>query len=89
MEEFQVNIIQLSDGNQPERWQLYNRLRELDIECYCGSAQPLQMQLAGAFSAVQAWSVMRQMYGSKDCLRAWLEQCWRLERMPASCCEAS
>jgi hypothetical protein len=77
MKEFQINVIQLMDRNQPERWQLYDRLRELDIECYCGGSQPLQMHLAGAFSAIQAWSVMRQMCESKDCLRSWLEQCWQ------------
>jgi hypothetical protein len=74
-----ANTIKLIDLHQPERWQLYQRLQELDIECYCSGCQPLLMHLEGAFSALQAWSAMRQMYCSNDCLRNWLEQCWKIE----------
>jgi hypothetical protein len=83
MEDLQAHLIQLSSGNQPERWQLYNRLLELEVECYCSGSQPLQMHLAGAFSAIQAWSVLRQMYASPERLRQWLNQCWQLDPLPS------
>jgi hypothetical protein len=78
MEIYDSHIIKLRDSQHPERWQLYERLRELEIECSCSGCQPLFMRLEGASSAIQAWSVMRQMYCSNDCLRIWLERCWQL-----------
>lgn len=64
--------------NGADRWQVYQRLQELAIECWCEPHQPLRVQLPHAIAAVQFWSVSRQVSASRQELAQWLERCWQI-----------
>jgi hypothetical protein len=59
-----------------ERWQVYQRLQELDIICSCGTNQPLQVNLQSPTDLVLLWSVARCITSSRSELLSWLERCW-------------
>lgn len=61
-----------------DRWQVYRRLQELDISCQCSYHQPLKVQVNNAVTAVQVWSVVKQVTMSRQTLANWLESCWRV-----------
>jgi hypothetical protein len=63
--------------NWADRWQVYQRLKELDIPCCCETNQPLEVEIASPHVAVQLWSVMRQFTTSRQDLIFTLEHCWR------------
>lgn len=60
-----------------DRWQVYHRLKELDIPCKCASYQPLNVQVDSVLTAVQLWSVVRQVTAPRWVLVQLLENCWR------------
>ncbi|BAU63714.1 hypothetical protein STA3757_10810 [Stanieria sp. NIES-3757] len=62
-----------------ERWQVYHRLQALEIECRCGSNRPLQIEINNTKTAIQLWSVARQVTASRYELMHWLENCWQIE----------
>jgi TfoX/Sxy family transcriptional regulator of competence genes len=74
-----IDFLAIADQACPERWQIYQRLQTLGIECCCGGYHPLSVQVKGPNSVVQIWSVMQSFYSSPDRLKNWLEQCWALE----------
>jgi hypothetical protein len=59
-----------------DRWQVYQRLRELDIPCNCEANQPLEVEIPNPTIAMQIWSVTRQFTASRQELIATLEGCW-------------
>lgn len=59
------------------RWQVYHRLRELDIPCQCASYQPLKVQVNHALAAIQLWSVVQQVTTPRQQLADLLEACWQ------------
>lgn len=70
--------LKVIDINWADKWQVYQRLRELDIPCGCEVNQPLRVEIATPISALQLWSVMRQITASRqDKIRS-LEHCWCL-----------
>ena len=66
--------------NKSERWIVYRRLQELEIPCRCGTNQPLSYQLNDVTSAIQVWSVVRQLTVPRRELASWLECCWRISK---------
>jgi hypothetical protein len=64
------------DINWADRWQVYQRLRELDIPCTCEVNQPLRVKIATPISVLQAWSVMRQITAPRQDKIWSLERCW-------------
>lgn len=66
--------------NKSERWIVYRRLQELEIPCRCGTNQPLSYQLNDVTSAIQVWSVVRQLTVPRRELASWLECCWRISQ---------
>ncbi len=62
-----------------ERWPVFQRLRELEIPCWCEPNQPLRVHLSDSHATVQFWSVSRQVYASRPELVLWLEQCWLID----------
>ena len=68
---------QIVEVNWAERWQVYQRLQELDILCWCETNQPLTVEISNPTVAVQLWSVMRQFTAVRQDLIWTLEQCWR------------
>lgn len=63
-----------------DRWQVYHRLKELEISCHCGGFQPLQVEIATPTEALQLWSVIRQVSEPRSVLATALDRCWRLSR---------
>ena len=63
--------------NWADRWQVYQRLQELEIPCYCETNQPLRVQIGNATAAIQLWSVMRQFTISRQEMICILEYCWQ------------
>ncbi|BAZ01648.1 hypothetical protein NIES37_56520 [Tolypothrix tenuis PCC 7101] len=62
--------------NWADRWQVYQRLQELDIPCWCESNQPLQVEITNPLAIIQLWSVMRQFSVSRQDIISSLEKSW-------------
>ena len=73
----QPHVTQIVEVNWADRWQVYHRLRELDICCWCSSNQPLTVEVSDPNVAVQLWSVIRQLTASRQDLIQTLKQCWQ------------
>ena len=65
-----------------DRWQVYHRLRELEISCWCNCHQPLKVQVTSAVTAIQIWSVVKQVTMPRQVLVHWLENCWQFNSSP-------
>lgn len=63
--------------NRADRWQVYQRLQELGIPCWCATGQPLRVYIADVAAAVQLWSVTRHLTASRQDLVGALERCWQ------------
>ena len=63
--------------NWADRWQVYQRLQELDIPCYCETNQPLRVEIGNATAAIQLWSVIRRLTASRQDQIWTLECCWK------------
>ncbi|MBR8836544.1 MAG: hypothetical protein DSM106950_21635 [Stigonema ocellatum SAG 48.90 = DSM 106950] len=63
--------------NWADRWQVYQRLQELEIPCSCATNQPLRVHIADVAAAVQLWSVTKQLTAPRQDLVCVLERCWR------------
>nr|WP_250124609.1 Asr1405/Asl0597 family protein [Chroococcidiopsis sp. CCMEE 29] len=74
---FQPEVGELVQVNWADRWQVYQRLQELAIPCWCATNQPLRVHIADVTAAVQLWSVLRQFTTSRQDLVWWLERCWQ------------
>ncbi|NJL88560.1 MAG: hypothetical protein HC916_01240 [Coleofasciculaceae cyanobacterium SM2_1_6] len=61
-----------------DRWQVYQRLQELDIPCQCSLYQPIKVQISNPTQLLQVWSVTRQVTISPVKLGKFLEKCWQL-----------
>lgn len=61
--------------NWVDRWQVYQRLQELEIPCWCGMNEPLRLQVKTVQQAIQLLSVLKQFTTSRQELVKWLEQC--------------
>lgn len=59
-----------------DRWQVYQRLQELEITCWCAIDRPLRVQLDSALQVAQLESVLRQYRYSRRELQVWLDSCW-------------
>ncbi|MEO1376675.1 MAG: Asr1405/Asl0597 family protein [Cyanobacteria bacterium J06635_10] len=60
------------------RWQIYHRLQELEIPCYCREDGSLQVQLNSWIAAILLRSIVIQFTASRLSLIDWLERCWQL-----------
>ncbi|MEL6604929.1 MAG: Asr1405/Asl0597 family protein [Cyanobacteria bacterium J06614_10] len=61
-----------------DRWQVYHRLQELDIDCQCGGFKPLIVDVQSATEAAQLWSVANRISESRQTLIARLIKSWEL-----------
>ena len=61
-----------------DRWQVYQRLQELDIACSCTLEQPLQTQIHSPADVLQVWSVIQQITAPRQELVSWLKRCWKV-----------
>lgn len=60
-----------------DRWQVYHRLQELDIDCQCSGFKPLEVDLHSPTEALQLWSIIRRVSESRLALIDILEQSWK------------
>jgi hypothetical protein len=60
-----------------DRWQVYKRLQELDINCWCEVEQPLRVHLKNANEAMQLESVLKQFTANRHELVQLLQRCWQ------------
>ncbi len=70
---------QIIEISWSDRWQVYRRLQELAIPCCCGTNQPLCAQINNVATAIQLWSVVRQITAPRRDLASWLEHCWKVQ----------
>ena len=66
------------DIDWADRWQVYQRLQELDIICVCETNQPLMVEIHNPTAAIQIWSVIQQFTASRQDLIRSIENCWRI-----------
>lgn len=59
-----------------QRWQVYQRLQELEIPCWCQVDHPLRVKITNTTEAVQLASVLRRLSASRRELALSLERCW-------------
>jgi hypothetical protein len=64
------------DVSWADRWQIYQRLQELDIPCCCEANQPLQVEFANPLALVQFWCVMHSFTACRQELIQVLEKSW-------------
>lgn len=76
--EYKTDLAQVVEVNGTERWSVFQRLRELEIPCWCEPNQPLRVYLSDTHATVQFWSVSRQLNAKRQELVQWLEQCWQI-----------
>ena len=62
-----------------ERWQVYHRLKAMEIECSCCMNEPLQAAPKSPQEAIQLWSIVKQVTSNRQELVDWLHQCWRIK----------
>ena len=60
------------------RWDVFRRLKELEINCQCSTNEPLLVHLHSPATAIQIWSVVRQFNGSRQELIGCLHECWQI-----------
>ncbi|NDJ18260.1 Asr1405/Asl0597 family protein [Myxacorys almedinensis] len=60
-----------------DRWQVYFRLQELNVPCWCAAHQSLTVQIDSAIALIHLWSVVKQTK-ARSHLIEWLETCWQL-----------
>ncbi len=73
----QAQFTQSVEVSWADRWQVYHRLQELGISCWCDTNQALTVEITNPTAAVQLWSVMRQLSAVRQDLVWTLERCWR------------
>ena len=62
-----------------DRWQAYQRLQVLEIQCFCNRQGSLEVEVNSPLAVIQVWSAMQQFTRSRSELAAWLNQCWQLK----------
>lgn len=58
------------------RWDVFRRLKALEIDCQCSTNEPLLVDLYSPTTLVQIWSVIRQSSAERQQLIDWLDNCW-------------
>jgi hypothetical protein len=73
----QPQVKYIVEINWADRWQVYRRLQELDIPCWCETNQPLTVEISHPTAAIQLWSVVRQLTANRQELVSTLKKCWQ------------
>ncbi|MBW4635094.1 MAG: hypothetical protein KME30_25305 [Iphinoe sp. HA4291-MV1] len=73
----QPQVKYIVEVNWADRWQIYRRLQELDIPCWCETNQALTVEISNPTAAIQLWSVVRQLTAPRQDLIRNLKKCWR------------
>lgn len=68
---------QIVEISRPNRWQVYHRLQELMISCWCPNDGSLRVEVNNSIEAILVRSTVQQFIASRAELVDWLERCWR------------
>jgi hypothetical protein len=60
-----------------DRWQIYRRLQELMIPCWCPADGSLRVEINDGITAVLVRSIVQQHVAPRQELVDWLERCWK------------
>ncbi|MGA9378818.1 MAG: Asr1405/Asl0597 family protein [Phormidium sp.] len=71
---FASQIVEIS---RPNRWQVYHRLQELMISCWCPNDGSLRVDVNNSIEAILVRSTVQQFIAPRAELVDWLERCWR------------
>lgn len=66
------------DVSRIDRWQIYHRLQELTIPCWCLEDGSLSVEIKDSIAALLVRSVVHQFVASRQELLKWLENCWQI-----------
>lgn len=59
-----------------DRNNLYQRLQQLDISCYCDLQGYLHIETNNTREVILVRTVLMEFFASHDQLVTWLKQCW-------------
>ncbi|MEO1799634.1 MAG: Asr1405/Asl0597 family protein [Cyanobacteria bacterium J06629_2] len=76
--ESNLSNFQTIDIARTESWFAHRRFQDLAIASSISTGQPLRVEINDPQTAVQVWSVIRQVTGSRSKLIDWLEYCWEM-----------
>ncbi|MGD1922415.1 MAG: Asr1405/Asl0597 family protein [Pleurocapsa sp.] len=76
--ESNLNKFQIIEIARTESWSAYRRFQDLSIQSSISTGQPLRVEIKDPQTAVQVWSVIKQVTGSRSELIDWLEDCWEM-----------
>ncbi len=68
---------QVVDVSRVLRWQIYHRLQELKIPCWCPADGSLRVEVNDSIAAVLVRSTVQQFVAPRQELVDWLERCWQ------------
>ncbi|ABG53278.1 conserved hypothetical protein [Trichodesmium erythraeum IMS101] len=71
-------ICEIVEVSCVDRWQVYRRLQELDIDCWCEPEKPLQVHLKNTNEANQLESVLKQFTAHRYELVQLLQSSWEV-----------
>lgn len=63
--------------SRSDRWQVYQRLRELGITSTCLQDGSFEVELHSPVTVIQLRSVLLQFVAPRQHLLDWLERCWQ------------
>ncbi|GAB4200912.1 MAG: hypothetical protein Fur006_52820 [Coleofasciculaceae cyanobacterium] len=72
-----TSVSQVVNVSRILRWQIYHRLQELKIPCWCPPDGSLRVEVNDSISAVLVRSTVQQFVAPRQELVDWLERCWR------------
>jgi hypothetical protein len=73
----QSSTVQLSIISRCDRWQVSQRLQDLEIPCSYSSEGHLVAEIKTPTDLLQLQSVLQQLIASRPELIRWLETCWQ------------
>jgi hypothetical protein len=76
----QVSTSQLITISRSDRWQVHQRLRELEISSTCLRDGGLEVEIYSPLTVFQLRSVLLQFTAPRQQLADWLEQCWQKQK---------
>ncbi len=70
-----TSVGQIVDVSRILRWQIYHRLQELRIPCWCPADGSLRVEVNDGVSAMLVRSTVQQFVAPRQELVEWLERC--------------
>ncbi|HLO50155.1 MAG TPA: hypothetical protein VK211_17200 [Kamptonema sp.] len=74
-----ISVTHVVSVSRIDRWQIYHRLQELMIPCWCPKDGSLRVEVQNGISALLLRSVVQQFVASRQEMVNWLERCWNAD----------